>query len=107
MKSTRTKTDNAHLRSKEHLRRLATDGMEDLRVLDCFAGNNTLWRTFPLSRYYGIEAVKGKGANLHADNLKVIPSLDLSGFNVIDLDSYGSCVKQLFAVFSNLSLRGP
>lgn len=105
MKYSPLKTDNAHLARKEALRRMATADVEHLRVLDLFAGYNTLWRNFPTERYYGVEMVKGKGANLHADNLRVIPSLDLSDFTVIDCDSYGSCIKQIDALYANRTLR--
>ena len=40
-----------------------------------------------------------------ADNLRVIESLDLSGFNVIDVDSYGAPANQLIKIFENDTLR--
>ena len=103
--SKRTHTDNAHLASKVALRRRAIAGLDHVRVLDAFAGYNTLWKDIPKERYYGIEMTPGKGKNLHADNLKVLPSIDLSDFTVIDLDSYGSSIPQLKAVISNSSLK--
>lgn len=105
MPSKRIKTDNAHISWKVNLRREATKGLDHLSVLDLFAGYNNLWRSFDKSRYYGIEIVKGKGKNLFADNLRVIPSLDLSGFNVIDADAYGSSLKQIDALLSNPTLQ--
>ena len=41
---------------------------------------------------------------MHADNMKILPSLDLSNFNVIDLDSYGIPIEQLNAIFKNPTL---
>lgn len=105
MSQKRTKTDNAHIEWKVALRREAVKNLDRLKVLDLFAGRNLLWKSFDLERYYGIEIVKGKGKNLFADNLRVIPSLDLSGFTVIDCDSYGSSIKQIRALFSNPTLR--
>jgi hypothetical protein len=63
-------------------------GYHRKRVLDLFAGNNILWRNFEKERYYGVEILPDKGANLNADARQVVDSLDLSDFNVIDCDSY-------------------
>lgn len=103
--SNRKHTDNAHLEMKRSLRRMATEGMESPRVLDLFGGYNLMWRGFRLGRYFGVEMVKGKGHNLHADNLRIIPSLDLGGFDVIDCDAYGSAIKQIIALYRNPTLR--
>lgn len=84
---------------------MATAGLSSLRVLDLFAGNNVLWSFFKTERYYGIEKVKGKGKNLNADNIRVIESLDLVGFNVIDCDSYGIPFKQIMALYENETLQ--
>lgn len=70
-----------------------------------FAGNNVLWSNFECEKYYGVEVVKGKGKNLNSDNVKVIASLDLSRFNVIDCDSYGIPMKQLEQIFVNPTLQ--
>lgn len=99
------KTDNAHIEAKRNLRREAITGIDEVKVLDLFAGNNILWSDFDLKKYYGIEMVKGKGRNLNADNLKVIPSLDLSQFNVIDCDSYGIPARQIKALYDNGSMQ--
>ena len=40
------------------------------------------------ARYYGVELVQGKGANLNADAKQAVRSVDLSEFNVIDCDSF-------------------
>lgn len=104
MKAHSIKTDNANIAHKVQLRREATEGLKSLRVLDLFAGNNVLWSNFDCERYYGIEIVKGKGKNLNADNVKVIASLDLSKFNVIDCDSYGIPFKQIEQIFKNPTL---
>ena len=99
------KTDNANISHKVYLRRLATKDLPELRVLDCFAGENRIWKNFETSKYYGIEKVKGKGANLNADNERVLASLDLSQFNVIDFDSYGIPCNVMQIAFDNPSLR--
>jgi hypothetical protein len=99
------KTDNACAASKINLRKMATAGIENLKVLDLFAGKNKLWSSFDCKTYYGVEKEKGKGKNLYADNLKVIPSLDLSRFNVIDVDSYGIPANQIEALYNNPTLK--
>lgn len=97
-------TDNDGLSEKIHLRKLATKGLGSLRVLDLFAGENKIWKAFDCERYYGIEAEKGKGRNLHADNRNIIPVLDLSQFNVIDCDAYGTPYDQVSLLFGNPTL---
>lgn len=104
-KTKRKKTDNAHVWLKVAVRREAIAALTDVRVLDCFAGNNVLWKEIKPDYYLGIEKVKGKGSqNIYGDNVRLIPSLDLSRYNVIDLDSYGIPASQLLAVVQNETL---
>ena len=105
-KSTHTiQTDNAFPEDKIRLRKQATEHLSELNVLDVFAGNNILWSNFDCHKYYGIEQQKGKGTNLWADNRKVLPALNLCGFNVIDLDSYGIPLTQIMQLFKNKTLQ--
>ena len=99
-----TKTDNHSIPDKLFLRRKATEGLEQLNILDLYAGNNILWNNFDRARYYGIEIVPGKGCNLTADCHRIISSLDLSGFNVIDCDSYGIPFDVVQQIFENPTL---
>ena len=105
MKVHSTKTDNASVGEKVSLRKRATGHLQELRVLDLFAGENVLWSKFDCARYYGVEKEKGKGRNLTADNLRIIESLDLSDFNVIDADSYGIPFNQIAALYENETLK--
>jgi hypothetical protein len=105
LKALVTKTDNYKINYKIYLREKAVEGLKELRVLDVFAGNNLLWNKFDKAKYYGIEIIKGKGKNLNANNLKVLPSLDLSQYNIIDLDSYGIPAHQIEALYNNLTLK--
>lgn len=101
----RKQTDNAHFAWKVILRREAVSSLDTVRVLDCFAGCNRLWTEVGYDYYHGLEQQKGKGRlNIHADNLRIIPVLDLSLFNVIDLDSYGVPGNQLLAIIKNKTL---
>ncbi len=104
MRAHSIKTDNAKPASKISLRKMAIEGLDEVKVLDLFAGTNFLWSKIPTDRYYGVELVKGKGRNAEGDNLKIIPSLDLSQFNVIDCDSYGVPDKQIRALYQNPTL---
>ena len=56
-----TYTDNDGLQSKILLRKAAIKGLAEVKVLELFAGDNLIWSNISCSRYYGIEAEKGKG----------------------------------------------
>lgn len=99
------KTDNFKIDRKIDLRKNGTKDLIELNVLDLFAGENKLWGGFDCKKYYGIEIEKNKGKNLNADNTRVIPSLDLSRFNVIDCDSYGIPFNQINAIYNNATLK--
>lgn len=94
-------TDNASVGGKVELRKLAIKDLDHVSVLDCFAGKNVLWNQIEKDKYLGIEKEKGKGKNLYGDNVKLLGELDLSAFNVIDLDSYGIPAKQIDKIFRN------
>ena len=105
MKAHSISTDNTELKNKIKLRKLGIQGLDTVKVLDLFAGENKIWRNIKTDRYYGIELEKGKGKNLYANNLKVIPSLNLSEFNVIDCDSYGIPFEQIGSIYKNKTLK--
>lgn len=101
----RKQTDNASIKKKRGLRKLATQGIQELKVLDCYGGENNMWKPFNLKEYYSIEIVKGKGANVYGDNRKILPALDLARYNVIDLDSYGYPIEQIEILYNNPTLK--
>lgn len=105
MKAHSISTDNTGLKNKIRLRKECIQGLDEVRVLDLFAGENKIWKNIGTDKYFGIEMEKNKGKNLHANNLKVIPSLDLSEFNVIDCDAYGIPFEQIEALYKNDSLK--
>ncbi|MDE6401593.1 MAG: hypothetical protein K2L54_03170, partial [Clostridiales bacterium] len=84
-----TKTDNKSIGNKIFIRKQAIADLSTINVLDLFGGNNVLWKNIHTDKYFGIEKQKDKGKNLVADAHKVFDYLDLSQFNVIDVDSYG------------------
>lgn len=102
-------TDNSNRAAKKHLRRVATAHLSSLRVLDCYAGNGAMWANVDKEKYLGIEKQKGKGnvadEIINADNLKIIPMLDLSEYNVIDLDAYGIPYDQMYEILDHEMLK--
>lgn len=107
---TQTGVDNSHLAMKVALRaRHLPAG--NVSVLDCFAGDGVIWQK--LSAMYpgrvmvdSIEMARGKGApSFVGDNRKLLPALDLSVYNVIDLDAYGSPWDQVAAIMENPTRR--
>lgn len=102
------KTDNSHLREKIHLR-LSCIPEGEIRVLDAFGGKGVIWanisRTRNILLYTAIEKEAGKNPGaLRGDNVKLLPVLDLSPYNVIDLDAYGMPIKQIEAVLNNRTI---
>jgi hypothetical protein len=91
--------------NKVFLRCEATKHLDSLRVLDLYAGNNVLWCNFDKEKYFGIEVQKDKGKNLNVDTRRVIDTLNLSPYNVIDCDSYGIAFDIYNKILENESLQ--
>jgi len=97
------KTNNSFLGNKVRLRLNYLP--KNPSVLDCYGGARLIWRAVEeLSgcsvRYIGIDKIDyGVGFYLDGDNLGYLRGMDLSRFNVIDLDAYGVPYEQLKAVF--------
>ncbi len=106
------KTDNSFLYGKIALRIEAIKQFEEIKVLDCFGGKGVIWdKIKEINKKQKIEIVsleieKGKNKKaIEGDNLKLLPSIDLSEFNIIDIDAYGSPFKQLDIVLNNNTLK--
>lgn len=101
---TKTLTDNSFFEEKVAIRIKHLPDKENISVLDCFAGKSCLWkevgkRTNKKIEYVGIEKEKQKNYKcICGDNLKVIPILDLSQFDIIDVDAYGVPNKQMILI---------
>jgi len=89
-----TKTDNSYLRDKVELRlRHLPEG--PIRVLDCYSGKGVIWAA--VKRLSGrdmkvlpIDKRSDKfDFHLHGNNLEYLETIDISRYNVIDLDAYG------------------
>lgn len=97
------KTDNSYLADKVGLRVKHLPQRGPIVVLDCFAGSGRIWRA--VKRRTNREIVilgmdkRQMGFNLPGDNLAWLAQLDLSRFNVIDLDAYGVPYEQLKIIF--------
>ena len=98
------KTDNSFERDKIDLRIKHLPSGE-VRVLDCYTGYGLIWK--------GVKHLTGRdiktlpidtrdddiGFHLHGNNQDFLATLDLSRFNVIDLDAYGVPYIQLKTLF--------
>lgn len=99
------KTNNTYLKLKQYLRSYFTANLNEINVLDCFCGKSEVWQGIPYTKYIGIDKEKTEKINYHGDNRKWLEVLDLSKFNVIDLDSYGIPYSQLQIIFANKTLK--
>lgn len=98
-----TKTQNSYLGNKIGLR------MHDLpaepSVLDCFGGEGLIWKAIESAigrpvRRIGIDKQDWDvGFYLPGDNLGYLQTMDLSRFNIIDLDAWGVPYEQLKVLF--------
>jgi hypothetical protein len=97
-------TENSHLRTKVRLRLELIDkiGKNKIHVLDAFAGQGLVWKEIQRQRpdlqitTVGIE--KRKYVNPHVimgDNRKAMKGMDLTAFDIIDLDAFGCPWEQL------------
>jgi hypothetical protein len=77
----------------------------EVNVLDCFAGKGTIWRAVQLVTGREINTLPIDTTNsdgffyLPGDNRSFLSIIDLSRFNVVDLDAYGSPYDQLKILF--------
>lgn len=97
---------NNHPRSmpeKVAIRRAVLDAVEDAHVFDAFAGSGRMWRAVwrQADSYVGCDLKWYKDRErkaFAADNRRVLRAIDLSGFNVFDLDAYGSPWEQALII---------
>jgi Leucine-rich repeat (LRR) protein len=102
----KTNNDPNYLTLKIELRLLALPDKKDIYILDAFGGMGTLWeevkkRTDKNVKVLSIDKNKYSKINLIGDNLKFVKGLDLSKYDIIDLDAWGSPFKLLKIVFEN------
>ena len=100
------KTDNSYLTEKVNLRIESLPNKKNITVLDCFAGTGLIWSEVKKKskqdiKVVSIEHEKGKNKTaLFGSNLKYLNVLNLSKFDIIDLDAYGIPYAQLNILFT-------
>jgi hypothetical protein len=104
MSRVRIKTDNSFLREKVELRIRNLPKKDKITVLDCFAGRGVIWSIIKSQvKDIDIQVVsidlKDYGTNLKGDNRKYLLGMDLSKFDIVDLDAYGTPYEQLEVLF--------
>lgn len=101
------RTDNEQAGIKIALRLALVDALkkDTLRVVDAYAGTGFLWKQVQAARPHvrlhmtAIEQKRnGRLDIINGDNLRVLPSLPLADYDIIDLDAYGAPTKQLAIV---------
>lgn len=98
------KSDNSHSPVKIALRLALVDNLkqERLKVLDAYSGSGFLWTQIRSARpaiKFDITSIEKKRTGrldaIVGDNVRVMPSLPLDEFDIIDLDAYGVPTEQL------------
>ncbi|OHB75590.1 MAG: hypothetical protein A2Z25_14585 [Planctomycetes bacterium RBG_16_55_9] len=96
----RATTDNLFFRDKVELRKKFLPESKTIHVLDCFYGSGRLWNTIQSETedkkilVTGIDKKRLPGI-LCGDNRKFLQVLNLSEYEVIDLDAYGNTFDQI------------
>lgn len=100
--------ERAHAKVALRRRVLAAIGGPQARVFDAFAGSGAMYRAAwkDAAAYTGCDLRQFGGGRLAyvADNLRVLRAVDLSAFNVFDLDAYGSPWKQATVIAARRDL---
>lgn len=114
-RATYKKADNSHSGPKIALRLALVDNLKKdrLRVLDAYSGSGFLWKQIRAARpdirfdMTNIEKKQnGRLDAIHGDNVRVMPSLPLAEFDIIDLDAYGIPTEQL-SIVAEFALHVP
>lgn len=100
-------TDNSHFDLKIKLRLIAIKeyGLKNISVLDAYSGDGRIWyeiqklHPFPISLTRIDIKRDRRGVYICGDNCKILSSLDLAKYDIIDLDAYGVPFYQLEEIF--------
>ncbi len=104
MNNRQTDNDKLGFAHKIRLRCHSIKGKQSVNVLDCFAGHGWVWQAVKAEtdtkiHITALDKREDKtSVYLKGDNLKYLKSMDLNRFDVIDLDSYGTPIKELEVV---------
>lgn len=108
MKRRAIRKKSTHFSTKVSLRLKAIDGLKTAEVLDCYHGDGLIWQSVAKRRdgitVTGIE-MNESGSPFFCykgNNLEIIDTIDLSPFNVIDLDAYTNPVNLMNKILPRL-----
>jgi len=86
--------DYTNVKQKIRENVLGEMGADNARVFDAYAGSGTMYRAVwrKAAKYVGCDTkfFRDHRMAFAADNMRVMRAIDLTAFNVFDLDSYGS-----------------
>lgn len=101
-----TATNNSlnFLPLKVNMRVDSIKSFKEVNILDCFHGEGKLWKAVQKKstakiNITGIDINDYNNGSILMDSLKFIQTNDLSQYDVIDIDSWGSCIKWLEVLF--------
>lgn len=90
------KTDNSYFLQKVAIRK--EDVVDGMKILDCFSGYGTIWETIKRDYDIDITSIEKRDTNriiYTGNNIKLMEQLDLTKYDIIDLDAYGMPTEQL------------
>jgi len=102
------KTDNHYINEKIELRKFCIENTKSPKILECYAGKGILYNKLKHLKFkiLSIEKEKNKHkTGLTGDNIKFIQNFDLTNFNIIDLDAYGTPF-ELLEIILNSKFKG-
>lgn len=96
----KTNNDLNLLKDKIDLRLNNLPDKKEINVLDLYAGEGVLWsavkkRTDKRINVLSVDKKPYENIDLIGDNMKYLSEMDVSKFDIIDLDCYGICTKQM------------
>jgi hypothetical protein len=100
-------TDNSFFEDKVALRLNHLPTKKSIKVLDIFGGDANIWDKIKKVSDKKIEHIRidmksdKSGAYLLGDNTKFLKAMDLSSFDIIDVDAYGIPFTQLEIIFNS------
>jgi len=98
------KTDNSCLLQKRMIRRIALKKSINNNILDLYHGDGICWQGIDNINVSGIDKKITKDG-VKADAIKMIKSLDLSRYGIIDVDCYGIPYKTIKQLFDNSTIK--
>lgn len=101
------KTDNHYTADKVAIRADFLPEKNEIKVLDCYGGKGIIWAAVQKKTNKRIirHAIDKRNDisyfHFHGDNLKIMSSLDLCDYDIIDLDAYGIPADQIDVVLNS------